>query len=64
MLIVAAVASVAGMALTLLLPEPARRSLDEVAAGKIVELRTRPLDVGPTADAVEPDSQEVLTGGL
>jgi MFS family permease len=52
MLIVAAVASVAGIALTLLLPEPAGRSLDDVAAGKIVELRTAPLEISPMEDAV------------
>jgi hypothetical protein len=61
MLIVAALASVGGMALTLLLPEPAGRSLDEVAAGNIVQLRAR--NVGPTAEAVAPDNQEVLAGG-
>jgi PHS family inorganic phosphate transporter-like MFS transporter len=61
MLIVAALASLGGMALTLLLPEPAGRSLDEVAAGNIVQLRGT--HVGPTAEAVALDNQEVLAGG-
>jgi PHS family inorganic phosphate transporter-like MFS transporter len=52
MLIVAAAASVAGFAVTLLLPEPARRSLDDVSEPKIL-----PLDVGqraPGEDESEP----------
>ncbi|HTW07041.1 MAG TPA: MFS transporter [Acidimicrobiales bacterium] len=64
MLMVAAVASMAGMALTLLLPEPARRSLNEVAEGKVVQVRTRPIDVAPVADAVAPANQGVLAGRL
>ncbi len=47
MLIVAACASVAGLAVTYLLPEPARRSLDEVSAS----VHEAPPRVGPGAGA-------------
>ena len=61
MLIVAAFASLAGMGLTLLLPEPAGRSLDDVAAGNIVQLRAP--EVCPPAAALVPGDREALAAG-